>query len=168
MRSAAEIVGAFVAFHVTVLLPSENELVPPPALASTSVPAVNLLERRCDRIHVDAGLSEFHVVPDRTRPMDYEVYDLSSVTGHGSGLESRRRFVPLYAAFHSEAQGHDAYYALQREPRLLSSVQRREGPRRLGRERRGWRLGRSTPPAERLARVRRVQGLRAPRRSTSR
>ena len=39
------------------------------SLALHCVPAINLLERRCDRIHVTPDVSEFHVLPDRTRPM---------------------------------------------------------------------------------------------------
>jgi type VI secretion system protein ImpG len=61
--------------------------------------------------------------------MDFEVYDLTEVTGYGSGLDSQRRFTPLYAAFHTEEPGRNAYYALQREPRLLSQAQHRDGPR---------------------------------------
>lgn len=98
-------------------------------LALHCVSAINLFEQRCDRIHVTPETSDFHVVVDRTRPLDFEVHEVLEVEGHGSGLEDTRRFLPLYAAFHTEAQGHNAYYALQREPRLLSEQQRREGPR---------------------------------------
>lgn len=99
------------------------------SLALNCVPAINLFEQRCDRIAVDGRSADFHVVPDRTRPMDFEVIDLLEVQGHGVGLDSERRFLPLYASFHPESAGHDAYYTLQREPRLLSAQQRREGPR---------------------------------------
>lgn len=99
------------------------------SLALHCVPAVNLLERRCDRIHVSPDVSEFHVVPDRTRPMDFEVHSLTEVTGHGSGADSSWRFLPFYGAFHTEAQGHGAYYSCQRQPRLMSQRQQRDGPR---------------------------------------
>lgn len=93
------------------------------------VPAVNLFEHRCDRIHVDRGSHDLHVVPDRVRPMDFEIHEIREVTGYGVGLESERRFVPLYSAFHTEEHGHEAYFAVQREPRMLSTTQRRDGPR---------------------------------------
>jgi len=99
------------------------------SLALHCVPAVNLLERRCDRIHVDTDVSEFHVVPDRTRPMDFEVHSLLEVTGHGSGQDSVARFLPFYNAFHTEPHGHAAYYSSQRQPRLMSQKQQRDGPR---------------------------------------
>ena len=99
------------------------------SLALHCAPAINLLDRRCDRIHVANDTSDFHIVPDRTRPMDFEVHTVTEVVGYGSGLNSEWRFLPFYNAFHTEQQGHDAYYATQREPRLMSQVQQRDGPR---------------------------------------
>jgi type VI secretion system protein ImpG len=99
------------------------------SLALHCVPAINLLERRCDRIHVGTDSSDFHVVPDRTRPMDFEVHSIVEVQGFGTGVAAQWDFRPLYAAFHTEPHGHSAYYAMQREPRLLSTLQQREGPR---------------------------------------
>ena len=51
------------------------------------------------------------------------------MVGYGSGIHSEWRFLPFYNAFHTEDQGHQAYYATQRQPRLLSQVQQRDGPR---------------------------------------
>ena len=93
------------------------------------VPAINFFDNRSDRIHVARETHDLHVVPDRVRPMDFEIHSITSVTGYGVGLASERRFVPLYSAFHTEEAGSNAYYAAQREPRILSSTQRREGPR---------------------------------------
>lgn len=109
--------------------PTLQQLVDAGTLALNCVPAINLFEQRCDRIHVGPQLHDFHVVVDRARPMDFEVHDVLEVTGYGVGAESERRFLPLYAAFHTEQHGHDAYYALQREPRLMSEKQKRDGPR---------------------------------------
>jgi type VI secretion system protein ImpG len=99
------------------------------SLALHCVPAINLLEKRCDRIHVSPETAEFHVVPDRTKPMDYEVHSVLEVLGYGTGVNSEWRFLPFYNAFHTEDRSHKAYYALQREPRLMSQVQKRDGPR---------------------------------------
>ncbi len=99
------------------------------SLALNCVPAINLLERRCDRIHVNGDSSEFHVVPDRTRPMDYEVHSITEVLGYGTGTHSEWRFLPFYNAFHTEERSHNAYYSVKREPRLLSQTQQREGTR---------------------------------------
>lgn len=99
------------------------------SLSLHCVPAINLLERRCDRIHVGTDTSDFHVVPDRARPMDFEVHSLTEVLGYGSGLDSEWRFLPFYNAFHTEQRGHKAYFSTQRMPRLMSQTQMRDGPR---------------------------------------
>lgn len=93
------------------------------------VPAVNLLPRTADRIHLSPGVNEYHVVPDRTRPRDYEVYAIQSVTGHDEGRTEAREFVPLYAALHGLRADDQAYYAVRREPRLFSEHARLAGPR---------------------------------------
>lgn len=93
-------------------------------------PAVNILTKRADRIHVSHNAHEFHVVPDRTRPMDFEVYEITDVIGHAAGGDSQQRFLPLYSASVGDADsGHAAYFTVRREPRRASSTQRRRGPR---------------------------------------
>lgn len=92
-------------------------------------PAINLFSKRTDRIHVGDGSYEYHVVADRTRPTDFEIYDIETVTGYGTGAQAQREFLPFYAAFHSESPEHPAYFTQQREPRLLSEEQKREGTR---------------------------------------
>lgn len=92
------------------------------------VPAVNLFPKRADRIHVDEGHHEFQVVPDRTAPLDYEVYDIDEVVGlDDQGRE--RNFLPLYAPLHDSPLQDAAYHTLWREPRLMSEHAKREGPR---------------------------------------
>jgi type VI secretion system protein ImpG len=61
--------------------------------------------------------------------MDYEVHSVQEVLGYGTGVNSEWRFLPFYNAFHAEDRQHKAYYTVQREPRLMSQVQQREGPR---------------------------------------
>jgi len=90
-------------------------------------PAVNVFPRRADRIHISSAQFEYHVVPDRTRPLDFEVFDITSVTGYGVGSDSQQGFYPLYAAFHDDHPEHQAYFTVRREPRLLSSSQQRTG-----------------------------------------
>ena len=91
-------------------------------------PAINLFDRRADRLAIDDGEHEFHVVPERSAPMDYEVYDVTSVTGFGDG-EAERTFRPLFEAPHGAPPGTQAYYSTVREPRIVSDKARRDGPR---------------------------------------
>ncbi len=95
-----------------------------------SVPVANLFPKQCDRIHLTHKQSEYHVVPDRTRPMDYEVYSIAGINGYGTGMEREQRFMPFYASSSLAAQQPEkAFYTSRREPRVLSSHQRRSGPR---------------------------------------
>ncbi len=92
-------------------------------------PAVNLFPKRADRIHLSDRVAEPHVVPDRTRPMDFEVYQVTGVTGIGAEGEEQE-FLPFYASYDRISQRHQrCYYTVHRLPRLLSSRQRRDGPR---------------------------------------
>jgi type VI secretion system protein ImpG len=93
-------------------------------------PAVNLFSRRADRIHVSDQQSEHHVVVDRTKPMDFEVYTVEHVVGYSEGLEAEREFRPFYASVDADgALPAHGYFTMRREPRALSERQRRDGAR---------------------------------------
>jgi type VI secretion system protein ImpG len=92
-------------------------------------PAVNLFPKRADRIHVTPRVSEHHVVPDRTRPMDFEVYGITEVTGFAASAEAEQRFQPLYATVDQASAGAEAFYTLRRVPRVQSAKQKRVGTR---------------------------------------
>ena len=94
------------------------------------VPAINLFPHRADRVHVNDANHEYHVVPDRTRPLDFEVYEVTAVTGHGDSIETPQRdFLPFYKAWNAEQRPEQAYFTQQRLPRLLSSTQKQVGTR---------------------------------------
>jgi len=84
----------------------------------------------CVRMYAYA-LTNTPVLPKnaRTRPMDFEVHTVLQVDGYGVGVDSELRFLPLYGDFHTEDRAHRAYFTTQREPRLLSAAQQREGTR---------------------------------------
>jgi type VI secretion system protein ImpG len=93
-------------------------------------PAINLFPKKADRIHLDDGDSEYHVVVDRARPMDFEVFSVVDVAGFGSKGEARREFAPLYQRRAEPAvQEASSFYTLQRRPRMASSRQKTQGPR---------------------------------------
>ena len=103
------------------------------SLALFCTPAINLFSKRLDRIQLGPGSWEYHVVPDRTRPMDYEIHSLESVTGFGTGRIASQPFLPLYATYHEasphgQGEGH-GFYTVRREPRLLSPRQQKNGAR---------------------------------------
>ena len=93
-------------------------------------PAINLFPKRADRIHITSRETEYHIVPDRTRPMDFEVHGVTEVLGYGPRAEPEVAFLPFYevrdrSAYHQRK----AYYTLYREQRRLSTKQRRYGAR---------------------------------------
>lgn len=92
-------------------------------------PAVNLFPKRADRIHLSQRMSEHHVVPDRTRPMDFEVYAVTEVSGFASSRSEEQRFRPLYASVDQASGPSEGFYALRRAPRMPSAKQRRAGTR---------------------------------------
>jgi len=111
--------------------PNLEKVVDASNVALFCTPAINLFPKRADRIHVaDGGAYEYHVVPDRTRPTDFEVYEVSQVIGHGVGTGSEQEFRPFYAAYSSdEEHRHSAYFTTRREPRMLTALQKRRGVR---------------------------------------
>jgi len=93
-------------------------------------PAVNLFPKRSDRIHLATGDSEYHIVPDRTRPMDFEVHSVSEVLGYGAKSEPEIEFLPFYQIRDQfQRLNRKAYYTLHRQQRRLSKKQKRYGPR---------------------------------------
>ena len=99
-------------------------------------PAANLFPKRADRIQIDNRKAEFQILPDRTRPLDYEPYAVTEVIGYGDG-DKQQVFLPFYASLsHADASlardrhgDSAAYYTLRRTHRTLSEQQRRLGPR---------------------------------------
>ena len=93
-------------------------------------PAINLFPRRADRINLSEREAEHQVVPDRMRPLDFEVFDVRGVEGYASDGSAPRKFLPFYAANDlSRNPEHRSYYTLRRQPRQLSSRSRQRGPR---------------------------------------
>lgn len=93
-------------------------------------PAINLFPKRADRIHLNTRDNEYHVVPDLTRPMDFEVYQVNSVVGHGTGQNKQQEFLPFYSSDETSFRAESsAYFTVRRESRLLSERQQRYGPR---------------------------------------
>jgi len=93
-----------------------------------AVPAINLFPKKTDRVHLSKLQHEYHVVPDRTRPMDYEVYSIDEVEGLGSNQTQSQIFYPYYSVSEKRRTAN-TFFSLSREPRLLSSRQKRRGSR---------------------------------------
>jgi type VI secretion system protein ImpG len=93
-------------------------------------PAVNLFRKRSDRVNVTDREAEYLVVPDRMRPLDYEIFSVTAMEGFAADGGSAQPFFPFYAANDlSRNPGQRSYYMLRRQPRRLSSRAHERGPR---------------------------------------
>ncbi|HEY2710681.1 MAG TPA: type VI secretion system baseplate subunit TssF [Caulobacteraceae bacterium] len=62
-----------------------------------AAPAINLFEKQLGRVQVRPYEHEYQVMPDRTRPLDFEVYRVLEVTAFGAQNGEPRPVSPLYA-----------------------------------------------------------------------
>jgi type VI secretion system protein ImpG len=89
-------------------------------------PAINLFPMRPDRIQLTDRFSEYHVVADRTRPLDFEIYSVESVNGFGANPEDEQPFKPFYLVRDSTAET-GAFFNVHRVPRVPTERERRVG-----------------------------------------
>jgi len=93
-------------------------------------PAINLFHRRTDRVALSDAEFEYHVVVDRTRPMDYEIHQIDEVTGYGAGATAEKQYRPFHCAKDLDMPGEGgAFYQLRREARRASARQQQNGAR---------------------------------------
>ena len=93
-------------------------------------PTINLFEKRTDRIHLSDRFAEYHVMPDRTRPLDFEVYQVKQLEGHGMRVDQMQLFQPFYASMDNAAdRATGAYYTSNRVPRAPTNIEVRHGRR---------------------------------------
>ncbi len=62
-----------------------------------ATPAINVFEKQLGRVAINAADHEFHVVPDRTRPLDFEIFRILEVEAHLRDELHPRPVAPLYA-----------------------------------------------------------------------
>ncbi len=72
------------------------------ALSQTNIklfasPAINLFEKQLGRVQINKFDHEYHVIPDRTRPLDFEVFQILDVKAHIRDSVDTRPVAPLYA-----------------------------------------------------------------------
>src|SRR5690606_20495648 len=120
--------------EIAVLLDRHDPLVDaavaPQHRELSCAPAINRFPKKPDRSRLSVRVNEYHVVPDRTRPIDFEVHAITQVGAFASGTEAQREFFPFYEC--TERAAHDdgtAYYLVHRQPRLSSTRKLATGPR---------------------------------------
>ncbi|KWA70834.1 type VI secretion protein [Burkholderia ubonensis] len=92
-------------------------------------PVINLFKRHTDRIEISARETEFHLVPARLAPLDYEVFSVEAVYGQVAATSEELAFRPLYQTLNNDEGNHGRYFSTRRERRLVSDSARRYGTR---------------------------------------
>ncbi len=99
-------------------------------LALHCTPVINLFPKNADRINIAPNIHEYHLVVDRVRPLDYEVYNAGRIMGFSNdSAQSEKEFRPFFGSLGSDTDDYGAYYSLRREPRLMSDIASRNGAR---------------------------------------
>lgn len=91
-------------------------------------PVVNLFRKRLDRIPLGPGFTEYQVIADRLRTMDFEIHTVLEVTGYGRTSTDQQAFHPFYLQ-PAHAVAPAGFYAVNRVPRTLSESERHFGAR---------------------------------------
>ncbi len=89
-------------------------------------PAINLFSKQLDRISLSDRFSEFHVVADRNRPLDFEIFELQNVTGFGALAGEEQEYRAFFLAKDTDV-GAGAFYTTNRVPRVLTAREKQFG-----------------------------------------
>jgi type VI secretion system protein ImpG len=91
-----------------------------------ATPAINLFEKQLGRVQVTPHDHEYHVVPDRTRPLDFEVFRVLDVSAYAADEPEGRPAAPLYAFGALLYDWREAlFYTTQLRWRRLSTKEQR-------------------------------------------
>ncbi|MCC2975688.1 type VI secretion system baseplate subunit TssF [Sphingomonas sp. PL-96] len=106
--------------------PALHNAIEPANFRLFATPAINLFEKQLGRVRVSRFEHEHHVVPDRARPLDFEVFRLLGVQAFAANTVEGRTVAPLYAPGALLHEGKDAlFYSTQLRPRRLSTREQR-------------------------------------------
>lgn len=117
-----------VIFEFAGAVPRLQSVVRPSMFALYTVPIVNLFDMNCSRVPVRRREYEHHIVPDRSRTLDFEAHQVIDVFAHYPGRKEKVPVFPLYSQPTENIRASDAlYYTVRRLPRRRSSEERRSG-----------------------------------------
>jgi type VI secretion system protein ImpG len=72
--------------------------VEPKAFSLYTAPAINLFEKTTDRVPIRSNSHEYHIVPDRSRYLEYEPHRVLDVFAHLPGVKDKLPVRALYSA----------------------------------------------------------------------
>jgi type VI secretion system protein ImpG len=93
-----------------------------------TAPAINLFEKTTDRIAIRSNQHEYHIVPDRSRYLDFEPHRILDVYAHYPGGHDKIPVHPLYSpALDGGAREPQVSYTVRRLPRRRTMEEKRYG-----------------------------------------
>lgn len=92
-------------------------------------PIINLFPKHTDRIAIHPSQTEFHVVPDRSQPIDYEIFSVLALSGQKTDQGESIAYRPLYHTLNNDEGNYGRYFSVRRETRLASDTTRKYGTR---------------------------------------
>lgn len=107
--------------------PRLSVAVRPSMFALYAAPAINLFEKTTDRIAVKSNQHEYHLVPDRSRYLDFEPHRILDVYAHYAGGRDKIPVRPLYSAPEAAAPDSGLFYTVRRVPRRRTIEERKYG-----------------------------------------
>ncbi len=115
-------------FTFRVVNPRLSAVVSAGRFALYAAPAINLFTMDMDRIPVKPNQHEYHLVPDRSRTLDYEPNQILDVYAHYPGGQSKQRIPPLYStASDGTAFSENLFYTVRRLPRRRTVEEKKYG-----------------------------------------
>ena len=101
--------------------------VQPGMFALYAAPAINLFEKTTDRIPIVTNQHEYHVVPDRSRYLDFEPHRILEVYAHYPGVQDKVPVSPLYSGTPDARRQPELFYTVRRVPRRRTVQEKRYG-----------------------------------------
>jgi type VI secretion system protein ImpG len=110
-------------------------------LALFCTPVINLFPKEETSLEIDAQAHEHHVAPDKTHPLNFEIYAVTNLSGseESAATEGRKEnrkesgktfeFYPIQSALGSDDSGDKHYFAVRHELRMIADANRRQGQR---------------------------------------
>lgn len=92
-----------------------------------TAPAINLFEMTPDRVPIRKNQHEFHVVPDRSRYLDFEPHRVLRVFAHLPAGVDKIPVRPLYSVFVDSLKPNHLYYSIRRVPRRRTIEEKAHG-----------------------------------------
>lgn len=88
-------------------------------------PVINLFPKLVDRVEINRALNSFHVVPDRSRPLDFEVFSVIQLLGQKAESSDEVIFKPMYQTRHADDGNFGRYFSIRREARVKDRNKRK-------------------------------------------